>query len=148
MEINKHNYQEIKSVKEGDRVIFSEDYIYRVTPNYIQGCNGKDNEAIFRKLGVGHNKIDFCKGAYGYSPKEGFCPECEYGDYNALLRLIKKIFDKMYPELKKKQETTFEEMLDLLDDSEKKSSSKPIKVGSTDPKFTVKVSKIKPKIIL
>lgn len=148
MDINKHNYQEIKSVKEGDRIIFNEDYVYKVTPNYIQGCKGKDNEAIFQKIGVGRIKMDFCRDAYGYTPTDGFCPECKWGDYAAILRLIKKIFDKMYPELKKKQEATFEEMLCLLDDSEKKSSSKPIKVGSTDPKFTVKVSKIKPKIIL
>lgn len=148
MEINKYNYQEIKSVKEGDRIVFSEDYVYKVTPNYIQGCSGKDNEAIFRKIGDKYDKIDFCKAAYGYTPKDGYCPECKWGDYDALLRLIKKIFDKMYPELKKKQETTFEEKLSVLEDLAKKSSSKPIKVGSDDSKFTVKVSKIKPKIIL
>ena len=148
MEINKHNYQEITSVKEGDRIIFNEDYIYRVAPKYIQSCSGKDNEAIFRKIGVGHNKIDFCKGAYGYSPEDGFCPECRYEDYNALLRLIKKIFDTMYPELKKKQEEfTFEELPNLFV-SDHEDCPKPIKVGSSDQKFTVKVNPIKPKIIL
>lgn len=147
MEINKHNYQKITSVKEGDRVVFNEDYIYKVTQNYIQGC-GKDNEAIFRKIGHKNDKVAFCKAAYGYDPKEGFCPECEYEDYDALLRLIKKIFDKMYPELKKKQKTTFEESLCLFENLAQESSSKPIKVGSDDSKFTVKVSKIKPKIIL
>lgn len=147
MEINKHNYQEIELVKQGDRIVFDEDHVYTVTSNYLNCC-GKGNEAIFHKIGVARNKLDFCGEAYGYTPKDGYCPEYCSGDYAAALRLIKKIFDKMYPKLKKKQETTFEETLRLLDDSGQKSSSKPIKVGSTDQKFTIKVSKIKPKIIL
>ena len=147
MEINKHNYQQISSVKEWDRIVFDNDFVYVVTANYIRGCGSKDNEAIFQKIGVANKKMDFCKEAYGYNPKEGFCPEYKWGDYDAALRLIRKIFDTMYPELKKKQKPTFEEMLNLLE-SDHEDCPKPIKVGSSDQKFTVKVNPIKPKIIL
>lgn len=45
---------------------------------------------IFDELGV--NKYDFCKQAYGYRPYEGGCPECNPRDYEALTRLVKKLF--------------------------------------------------------
>ena len=150
MEINKHNYQEISKIREGDRIVFNDEYVYSVMPCYLCGRNGKDNEAIFRYINVVYDKLKFCEEAYGYRPRDGFCPEYKHMDFDAALRLIKKIFDKMYPELKKKEEPTFEEteeIFNLLHKTEQKSASKPIKVGSSDQKFTVKVSKIKPKII-
>lgn len=145
MEINKHNYQEIKSVKQGDRIVFDENHIYTVASNYLN-CYGKDNEAIFRKIGLSRdNKKDFCREAYGYSPRDGFCPEYKSGDYDAALRLIKKIFDRMYPECKKTPVTDKDDFSILYEDDH---VSKIINVGSSDQKFTIKVSKIKPKIIL
>lgn len=140
MEINKHNYQEISSVKAGDRIVFDQDYIYTVTPKYIEGCN-VNNEAIFSKIKVASKKMDFCREAYGYDPEEGYCPEYKFADYDAAVRLIRSIFDKMYPELKT-QKDKFEY---LLAQSE---SDAPKLSKSADTKFTVKVSTIKPKIIL
>ena len=149
MEINKHNFQDIKSIKYDDRIIFNENHVYSVASKYLRGENC-DNEDIFEYIHV--DKYDFCEKAYGYHPDNGFCPECKLEDYPALLRLIKAIFRKMYPCIKKKD--TFEETLDQFEvvcssEIEKNDSSKPtLKTDSSTKAFNIKVTFLKPKIIL
>ena len=94
------NYKQFSEVEEEDEVIFEfngNTYIYTVEAGYLGIQGGGANSKILDVLGI-EDHCKFCSEAYGYSAEDvgdlGF-PECEYEDYQALLRVICAIFERI-----------------------------------------------------
>ena len=94
------NYRQFSEVEEGDKVTFEfngSTYNYTVESGYLGIETGGANSKILDVLGI-EDHCKFCSEAYGYSAEDvgelGF-PECEYEDYQALLRVICAIFERI-----------------------------------------------------
>lgn len=94
------NYKQFSEVEEGDKIVFEFNgnaYIYTVKSGYLGIETGSANSKILDALGI-EDHCKFCSEAYGYSAEDvgelGF-PECEYEDYDALLRVICAIFERI-----------------------------------------------------
>lgn len=95
MRITKDNYKSIECVKFADVIEFTDDLEYNVTKRWLSNNEGS-NYAIFDVLDV--DGKEFCEKAYGYKPYSGGFPECEEKDYPALTRVVKALFEALYPE--------------------------------------------------
>ena len=94
------NYRQFSEVEEGDKVTFEfngSTYNYTIDSNYLCIDGDGINSRILDVLGI-EDHCKFCSDAYHYSAEDvgdlGF-PECEYDDYNALLRVICAIFERI-----------------------------------------------------
>ena len=133
MEINVHNYKNVKKIKLHDRVVFLENHTYEVCDSYLHHVEGI-NDAIFSDLGL--NKMDFCKEHYGYSVSTGCWPDYKYSDYEAAKRVIDALFDLIIEKGHAKPTT-------------KKDTKREQIIESKEVQITVKKKKsFKPKIIL
>ena len=93
------NYKDFSEVEEGDKVTFEfngDTYVYTVEAGYL-GIERGANSKILDVLGI-EDHCEFCSKAYGYSAEDvgdlGF-PECEDEDYDALLKVICAIFERI-----------------------------------------------------
>ena len=94
------NYKDFSEVEEGDKITFEfngNTYIYTVEAGYLGIERGGSNSKILDVLGI-KDHCKFCSDVYGYEAEDvgelGF-PECGYEDYEALLRVICAIFEKI-----------------------------------------------------
>lgn len=79
-----------KTLKYGDIVILK-DIKYRVSTCFL--CEDwADNDKIFRILSI-PSKEEFATSAYGYACFGGNWPSCKSDDYEALTRLVKRLYE-------------------------------------------------------
>lgn len=90
-----------KPLEKNDRVIFYYKGItieYIVQDSFLVLDNFGYNEKIFELLRI--NSYNFTKEYYGYNPCSGSWPTCTPGDYKALTRVVKALYEEI-----EKQET-------------------------------------------
>ena len=103
MNICNTNYRKLNKhlLSEGDKITFSikgSKIHYTVFSRFLNN-DGGSNRRIFDELGLdGEN---FCREHYGYEPKCGCWPESDKGDYAAITRTVKALFEFIENEQKK-----------------------------------------------
>lgn len=76
-------------LREYDIVYFGE-LKYNVRSSYLYSSKSS-NEKIFKRLDI--DKYYFCHDHYGYEPGTGDWPQSKEGDYKALTRVVKALFE-------------------------------------------------------
>lgn len=93
--ITRDNYKEVKCLRRGDTIEFSNGLEYEVRIDHLANkAIGGSNEEIFNYLGI-EGKYSFCAKYYEYPTCSGVFPSCEDEDYPALTRVMKALFDKI-----------------------------------------------------
>lgn len=95
MEYNRDNIDHCICLQNEDKVTFEykcKPMTYKVGSKFLRSGNG-DNATVFKL--VPFNRIDLAKEMYGYTPGNGDWPEYETHDYEAVTRLVKRIFEEI-----------------------------------------------------
>lgn len=87
------------TLKFGDIVYFHTGVVqkYSVQTDHLSNCTDQCNSEIFSLLNL--NKSLFCDTYYGYPNNRGDWPTCNPGDYTALTRVVRAL----YQEIEKKE---------------------------------------------
>ncbi len=80
------------TLKLGDEVIFQGGIDYFVTKDSLQTKTVRDS-LIFEYLRI--SRYEICKKHYGYEPGEDDWPKMKEGDFKALTRVVKALFEIM-----------------------------------------------------
>lgn len=79
-----------KTLKLSD-IVYLKGIQYSVREKYLREELTRNNNKIFDVLSIS-SKEDFASDAYNYKSTLGAWPECKYGDYEALTRLVIKLY--------------------------------------------------------
>lgn len=90
----KYNFKECKELKEDDIIKFDSYCIYRVRESFLNFPTDQ-NITILKKV-YGDSYIEELELLYGYTAGSGNWPVCIPGDYKALTRVMKNIFQCLY----------------------------------------------------
>ena len=96
------------TLQRGDSVKLN-DMWYRVRADGFLATQNGNNESIFNELGFTseRDKYKLAQEAYGYNVQSGLWPSAHYKDYEALTRLVRKLYELIGVENRHTQRSHF-----------------------------------------
>lgn len=113
-----------RPIEKNDIVIFCYKGIfveYIVRGYFLMREGSGYNDQIFKLLKI--NPINFTREHYGYNPSIGDWPSCEPGDYEALTRVVKALYEEIE---KQETEKPFKSLKETHDEYEKTNKEKTV----------------------
>jgi hypothetical protein len=98
-------------LKDSDTISFGENLSYTVRPSYLYCIKGGNNNSeIFKILNITDN-LSFCTKYYGYDADDGYFPESESYDFEALTRVAIRLMSLYEEKLKTEEEPKKDNLL-------------------------------------